>query len=514
MIRGGRPSAFLLILFLPTKDVPPISPDQRTLEKTTFLILGLNCMTLSLCEIKQRGRIEMNVDLLIENGVIVIPKTGLFKGCLGIVGEKIVGIYDSPQGISARERIDAKGNYILPGLVEPHVHYGYKGNLESHFRTETASAALGGITTVIPFYRDYEYPTGLYENILFIKTIGEKNSYIDFSLHLLLITRNQLMNVERYLKEYGITSFKFYMAYKGEDAKSIGIIGNETDDGFLFEAFSILANLPKVVACVHAENIEIILNFIKKYKEEGRDGLPVWSECRPNLTEAESVHRVITFAQAVDCPIYIVHLSTREALKEVRQFKTKYKKLFVETCPQYLTLTKDAPLGIIGKVSPPLRNSEDIEELWKGISEGFIDTIGSDHCPFRKEDKLGTIWDARTGFPGSATMLPILLSEGVHKGKISLEKVAEITSFNTAKIFNLFPRKGTIQVGSDADLCFVNLNLRKKVEAKMLQSHSDFSVYEGWSLKGWPILTMVRGKVIMKDGQIVGQKGHGHFIES
>jgi dihydropyrimidinase len=456
---------------------------------------------------------EMNVDLLVENGIMVIPKGGFFKGCLGIVGEKIVGIYDSPQGITAREKIDARGNYILPGLVEPHVHYGYRGNLEGHFRMETASAALGGITTVIPFYRDYEYPTSLYENIPSVKTIGERNSYIDFSLHLLLITRNQMMNVERYLKEYGITSFKFYMAYKGEDAKSIGIIGNETDDGFLFEAFSILAKLPKAIACVHAENIEIILNFIKMYKEEGRDGLPVWSECRPNLTEAESVHRVITFAQAVDCPIYIVHLSTREALEEVRDFKVTYKKIFVETCPQYLTLTKDAPLGNLGKVSPPLRSCEDIEALWKGLSEGLIDTIGSDHCPFQKEDKLGTIWDARTGFPGSATMLPVLLNEGVHKRKISLEKIAEITSFNTAKIFHLFPQKGTIQVGSDADLCIVDLNLSKKVEAKMLQSISDFSVYESWTLKGWPILTMVRGRVVMKDGQIVGSKGYGRFIE-
>lgn len=456
----------------------------------------------------------MDVDLLIENGVVVIPKEGLFKGCLGIAGEKIVGIYDSPRGISARVRIDARGNYILPGLVEPHVHYGYKGNVEGHFHTETASAALGGITTVIPFYRDYENPISLYDNIPWIKSVGEKNSSIDFSLHLLLITRNQLMNVERYLNEYGITSFKFYMVYKGEDAKSIGLVGNETDDGFLLEAFSILAELPGTLACVHAENSEIILNLMKKHREEGRDGLPTWSECRPNLTEAESVHRVLTLAKAVECPIYIVHLSTREALEEVRNFKAQYRNIFVETCPQYLTLTKDAPLGNLGKVNPPLRAAEDIEALWKGISEGLIDTVGSDHCPFRKEDKTGTIWDARTGFPGSATLLPILLSEGVHKGRIALEKVAEIASLNPARIFNLFPRKGTIQVGSDADLCIVDLNASKKVKSKMLQGCSDFSVYEGWTLRGWPTMTMVRGKIVMKDGQIVGPKGYGCFIET
>jgi dihydropyrimidinase len=456
----------------------------------------------------------MDVDLLIQNGVMVIPKDGLFKGCLGIVGEKIVGMYDSPRGISARTRIDARGNYILPGLVEPHVHYGYKGNVEGHFRTETASAALGGITTVIPFYRDYQNPISLYDDIPWIKSVGEKNSSIDFSLHLLLITRNQLMNVKRYLNEYGITSFKFYMVYKGEDAKSIGLVGNETDDGFLLEAFSVLATLPGTLACVHAENSEIILSLMKKYREGGRDGLSTWSECRPNLTEAESVHRVITLAKAVECPIYIVHLSTREALEEVRHLKDTYKKIFVETCPQYLTLTKDAPLGNLGKVNPPLRSPEDIDALWKGISEGLIDTVGSDHCPFRKEDKTGTIWDARTGFPGSATLLPILLSEGVHKRRIALEKVAEITALNPARIFNLFPRKGTIQVGSDADLCIVDMNLSRRVEPTMLQGHSDFSVYEGWTLKGWPVMTMVRGNMVMKDGRIVGSKGHGRFIDS
>ena len=456
----------------------------------------------------------MEVDLLIENGVMVIPKVGLLKGCLGIIGEKIVGIYDHPREIFAHEKIDAQGNYILPGLIEPHAHYGYFGSLDQHFNTETASAAIGGITTVIPFYRSYTGQASLYENFSSLKAAAEKNSHIDFSFHFGIITQDQLMNVRKYSKEYGITSFKFYMAYKGEEAKSVNMAQNETDDGFLLEAFSALAKIPKTVACVHAENIEIILRLMKKYKQEGRDGLRIWSECRPNIAEAESVHRAMIFAKATDCPLYIVHLSTREALEEVKHFKVNYPKVFVETCPQYLTLTKDSPIGNLGKVNPPLRTQEDIEELWKGISEGLIDTIGTDHCATRKEAKMGDIWHAVPGFPGSATMLPILLSEGVNKNRISLEKVAEVTSFNAARIFNLFPRKGTIQVGSDADLCIIDLSLSKKVEARMLQSQSDFSLYEGWTLKGWPTLTLVRGKIVMKDGQIVGPKGHGFFIET
>jgi dihydropyrimidinase len=456
----------------------------------------------------------MKVDLLIDNGVIVVPKGGLFKGCLGITGERIVGMYESSRGISARDKIDAQGNYIIPGVLEPHVHYGYFGSFEEHFDTETASAALGGITTVIPFYRDYGAQASRYENFPSMKALAEKNSHIDFSFHLGIISWDQLMNVEKYIKEYGVTSFKFYMAYKGAEAKTTGMVGNECDDGFLLEAFSVQAKFPKAVACVHAENIEIILTLIKKYREEGRDGLGAWSDCRPSIAEAESVHRAITFAKATSCPLYIVHLSSREALEQARRSKVEYPKIFVETCPQYLTLTKDSPLGSLGKVNPPLRSSEDTEALWRGISEGLVDTIGTDHCPNPRETKTGDIWSARPGFPGSATMLPILLSEGVNKKRVSLERVAQVTSFNTAKIFNLFPRKGTLQVGSDADLCIVDLNLRKRVEAKMLQSQSDFSLYEGWNLKGWPTLTMVRGKIVMKDGGIVGPKGQGRYIRT
>ena len=457
---------------------------------------------------------RVHVDLLLENGQLVIPKGGVIRACLGVVDGKIAGIFDSPDGISARQMIDAQGKYILPGVVEPHVHYGYRGNLQGNFRTETASAALGGITTVIPFYRDILNPTSVYGDIPRVREMGEENSHIDFSLHLLLITRDQLKNVTRYVKEFGITSFKFYMAYKGKDSQSIGLTGNETDDGFLFEAFSALARMQGVVACVHAENIEVILSLVEKYQGEGRQGLKTWSECRPNFTEAESVHRAAAFAEVAGCPLYVAHVTTEEALAELTLLKRRHQKIYVETCPHYLTLTKDHPLGNIAKVNPPLRSEEDIAALWRGISSGLIDTIGSDHCPFLKEDKEGTIWDAKTGFPGSATLLPVLLSEGVHKRKVSLEKVAELTSYNPARIFNLFPRKGTIQVGSDADFCMVDLEMSKQVNHEMLLSCSDFSVYDGWTLKGWPVMTMVRGKKVMEDGKIVGPPGHGRFIEA
>lgn len=456
----------------------------------------------------------MEVDLLIENGKLVIPKGGVFPACVGVIDGRVVGIFDSSDGISARQRIDCKGCHVLPGIVEPHVHYGYRGNLKGNFGTETASAALGGITTVIPFYRDILNPTSLYENITRVRDQGEENSYIDFSFHLLLITRNQLKNVTKYVKEFGITSFKFYMAYKGKDSQSIGLTGNETDDGFLFDAFSALGRMQGVVACVHAENIEVILSLVDKYQGEGRQGLRTWSECRPNFTEAESVHRAAIFADVAGCPLYVAHVTTKESLEDLRLCKSRRQKIYIETCPHYLTLNKDYPMGNIAKVNPPLRSEEDIAALWRGITSGLVDTVGSDHCPFLKEDKEGTIWDAKTGFPGSATMLPVLLSEGVHKRKVPLERIAELMSYNPARIFNLFPRKGTIQIGSDADFCIVDLEMSKKVNHKMLFSCSDFSVYEGWTLKGWPVMTIVRGKTVMKDGKIVGLQGHGRFTEA
>ena len=512
MIQGRKGRPFLPLPLPHTEKAHPcpLVADKKSLLEREDLALQPRVRTNP-----SGGKIiEMKVDLSIENGFFVIPKTGVFRGTLGIRDGRIIALLDSPQGVIARERIDAQGRYILPGLVEPHVHYGYRGNLAGHFFTETASAAIGGITTVIPFYRDITDPTGLYDNLAEVKKIAEANSCIDFSLHLLLITRNQLAKVKEYAEGNGITSFKFYMAYKGKDAKSIGLTGNETDDGFLFEAFSSLARMPGVVACVHAENIEVILSLVEKYQREGRQGLKVWSECRPNFTEAESVHRAATFAEVAGCPLYIAHVTTKEALEDLRLFKRRHQEIYVETCPHYLTLTKNSPLGNVAKVNPPLRSEEDIEALWKAIAEDLIDTVGSDHCPFLKEDKEGTIWDARTGFPGSATLLPVLLSEGVHKRRVSLEKVAELTAYNPAKIFNLFPRKGTIQVGSDADLCIVDLERSRTVNHGMLLSCSDFSVYEGWTLKGWPVMTIVRGKTVMKDGQIVGPQGHGRFIEA
>lgn len=287
----------------------------------------------------------------------------------------------------------------------------------------------------------------------------------------------------------------------------------EMTDGILYDAMLILKEYKGALPCIHAENIELIWSIRKRLINQGRSDPTAWSDSRPDFTESEYVRRALFLSELTGCPIYIVHLSSKKGLEELKASRPHYSRVFVETCPQYLTHTKELMIDNLLKVNPPIRSKEDIDALWDGIKDGYIQTLGSDHITSKTESKKGSIWDASLGFAGTATLLPVLLSEGVHKRKISLEKVAEITSYNVAKIFNLYPKKGSIKIGSDADLTIIDLEKEKIVKHAMLNSSSDFSIYENWHLKGWPILTMVRGNVVMRDGEVIGKRGFGKFIK-
>ncbi|MFW6145503.1 MAG: dihydroorotase, partial [bacterium] len=218
-------------------------------------------------------------------------------------------------------------------------------------------------------------------------------------------------------------------------------------------------------------------------------------------------------AEITGCPAYIVHVSSKAGLKELLRHRERGgSPIYAETCIHYLTHTKNSSAGVLAKVNPPLREQEDIDFLWESLANGDIDTVGTDHCLLTRSQKKD-IWSAVPGFPGIAMLLPILLSEGVNKGRITLEKVAEVASCNAAKIFGLYPKKGTIRVGSDADLVVVDLDLEQTVTTALLQSASDFSIYEGWNMKGWPIMTMLRGEVIMKDGKVLNKEGYGEYLK-
>jgi dihydropyrimidinase len=448
---------------------------------------------------------EMKIDKLVSNGKVVIPKVGVRDLNIAIANGKIVGLLEPNVPMKANVVVDVKGNYVLPGVIEPHTHIG-----ESDYLTETKSAAVGGVTTVLNYVRDVNGDYG--EFFKRVKEVCQKQAVVDFSTHFGLITPTHLNALDKCITEFGVSSFKFFMNYRGEEGKHVGVIDG-IDDGFMFDCFLALGKYNHAPACVHAENIEIGWVLRKKLQEAGRTDLLAWEENKPDYIEAEAIRRALYLGEISNCPIYIVHVSSKKGLNEIKEYRERhYKKVYAETCTHYLTLTSDSELGVVGKTSPPLRYREDVESLWQGVTDGTIDTIGSDHVPRKKATKSGTIWEASGGYPGVATLLPLLLSEGVNKRGIRIERIAELISYNVAKVFNLYPQKGTIEIGSDADLTVIDLNLEKEVKWDDLYSLSDYTIYEGRKLKGWPISTIVRGTVVMENGEIKGEPGYGKFI--
>jgi len=450
----------------------------------------------------------MHYDLIIKNGKIV--KTGgIFEGNILILEGRVAGITDSIQNGDAEKTIDAKDLFILPGVIDPHVHLGSYSSQDfsGDLRSETAAAVAGGVTTLICFLK----AEGSYLNLAktCIEEVGE-NSLIDVAFHLILLDEIQIEEIPLYVKELGITSFKFFRAPRGDTVSTI----QGVDDGLLYRAFQKISKEEGCLAILHAEDLEIIREVSQKLREEGRQEAEAWSESRPPLCEEMSVCSGIILARHMKTPLCIAHLSAGNSLEYIAESKAKGFPLFVETCPHYLFLTKDSPFkeGTFGKVNPPLRDSSDRDSLWKAIARGVIDYIGSDHCPYTTESKGKDLWKAKAGLPGIGLLLPILLSEGVNKKRIGMEDVARVCSYNPSKIFGLWPQKGMIEVGSDADLVLVDLERSIEVKSEYLHSHSDYSPYEGYRIKGWPVMTISGGRILYKDGRVFNVEKKGRYL--
>jgi dihydropyrimidinase len=316
------------------------------------------------------------------------------------------------------------------------------------------------------------------------------------------------------MREYGVWSYKFFTNFRGNEGKYLGVEG--TDDGFLYRYLRTIGQHRGAVACVHAENIEVVWQLQKELQAAGRDDLAAWDESRPDWVEADYIHSTLLFASRVAAPTYVVHVTAELCLEEIRVARKRWPALpiYAETCPHYLTHTADMIMEprALGKVNPPLRHRADVDALWEAVADGTIDTIGSDHVPRGKEKKGGAIWSASAGFPATGALLPVLLSEGLHKRGVPIERIVALTSYNPARIFGLYPRKGAIAPGSDADLVIVDPNLERVVEPSTFQSRADYSLYDDWTLKGWPILTMVRGQVVARDGHLAGAPGRAQYL--
>ena len=265
---------------------------------------------------------------------------------------------------------------------------------------------------------------------------------------------------------------------------------------------------------VHAEDYEECGCGIKKAKEKNLDGLDAWSESRSTKSEIKSIQTISKFARDANCVLYFAHIGSRHALEQIGEERKNGTKIFVETCPHYLTLSHENQEGYLAKVMPPIRSESDVLSVWNAINQNHVNTIGTDHVANQLKLKLdgNTVWDALAGFPGIGTLLPLMLSEGVNKNKITISQLVNLTSMNAAKIFGMYPTKGSLELNSDADITLIDLKKEQKVTSDLFGGFSEYIVYDGWKLKGWPVKTIVRGQTIAEDFQVIGKPGYGKLV--
>jgi dihydroorotase (multifunctional complex type) len=472
-----------------------------------------------LAAVKDESRLErvtMLVDMVIKNAQVVMPQN-TFRAGIAIDKEKIVAIANDELLPPADRTIDAGGKYVLPGLIDVHTHWGTGGSFGQSCMTETKAAALGGVTTVGMFGMFPDTPKRNLEEVFGRwRQDFEANSVTDGLLHRIVLSDLALSEIPKCVG-LGISSFKFLMGYKGPQAEKMGIPREGIVDGFVFEALKIIGNMGwPARAMVHAENIDISLRLRKSL--EHRQDARVWHDSRPNFVEEECINRAIFLARVTKCPLYIVHNTIAESVAIFARAKSEGVDVVAETCPQYLTHNSEEPVPllrdnpVLAVVNPPLRSKKDNEQLWQGIMQGVINTIGSDHAPHKREAKGTDVWKTLPGSGNITQMiLPVMLSEGVNKNRLSIEKVAEVCCQNPAMAFGLYPHKGTISVGSDADIVIADLDKKVRWTPELSPSDCDWSIYDGWEFTGWPVLTVIRGNVIAKDGKIIGKPGIGRY---
>ncbi|WP_370321556.1 dihydroorotase family protein [Oricola sp.] len=437
----------------------------------------------------------MTYDLVLKDGEIVFPGEGLAKGSIAVKGGKIAALLSPGEHVEARRVIDCTDRLIMPGLIDPHTHIGF-GDKENDWLTESRTAALGGVTGLFSFWRsdDLGAATGPWRNAAL------ERSAIDFGFHFGVTSRRHVAELAALSQRFGVTSVKVYLMYKGAAGAAKGF--GEVDDGLLFAALQAGAKIPNGVVGVHCENTEVIPVLREPLKAAGRDDLKVWDEQSPGFLETENVFRVSYFGEKTGCPVNIVHMSAVESLDLVRRLRHRNRPpIHVETCIHYLSLTRDADIGNIGKVNPPLRCQTDVDGLWEGVRTGEVSTIGSDHVPRKRSTKGPDIWQASAGFPGIAQILPVLLSEGWRKRGIPLQTLAAATSRNVAELYSV-PNKGRIAPGFDADLVVVDPDKETTVDAADYPSHSDYSPYQGMTFTGAVQHTILRGMPLVEDGAL------------
>ena len=451
------------------------------------------------------------MDLIIKNGMVVTA-TESYRADIGVDGGTIALI---GRDLSGEEVIDAAGMLVLPGGVDPHTHMElpFMGSISADdFRTGTIAAACGGTTTIIDFAIQGAGQTLRQALDIWLKK-AEGKACIDYGMHVAIGAMDDERMAEMGdMVGLGVPSFKVFMAYKGSFM---------VDDETLFRALLRAKEIGGLIA-VHAENGDILHYLINKHVAEGKRE-PIWhARSHPPEAEAEATHRAVVMAGMTGAPLYVVHMTAGDALEALKVGRAKGFKVFGETCPQYLmfSVEKYAEPGFEGAkyvMSPPLREKGDAEALWKGLAGGDLQAVGTDHCPFnfvgQKDMGKDDFSKIPNGMPSVETRLPLLYHFGVNQGRFSVNRFVELVATGPARLFGLLPRKGTISVGADADLVLWDPNKEHRLTRESLHMNVDYSPYEDVTVRGYPALTLQRGKVIVRNNQFVGDVGAGKFLK-
>lgn len=452
--------------------------------------------------------------LLIKNGEIVTGSSR-FVADIWCEGEAITRIDKNIPAPAGADVVDAAGKFVFPGFIDPHTHIylPFMGTFSKDtYATGTQAAVAGGTTTIF----DMCCPSRLEEpadGFAKWKSQADGKACCDYSFHMGVTRFDQGTEAQlRKIVAAGVQSFKIFLAYKG----AFGI-----DDAELLATLRLARELG-VVTTAHCENETLVAELQRKLLSEGKTG-PEWHhESRPPRVEVEGVHHLMTFAELTGAPVYIVHLSCREALEEAVRARLRGVDVRIETLIQYLVLDKtfaEKPEFEGSKfiMSPPLRDKSNQPVLWNGLRQGLIDTVGTDHAPFdfeaQKPMGLSDFTKIPNGIPSLEDRISLLYTHGVCTGRLDLQTFVNVASTNAAKIFNIFPQKGTIQPGSDADLVVFDPSYRGTLSVKTQNSAVDYNAFEGWEIQGRPAVVTVRGEIAARDGQFIGRTGRGKFLQ-
>ncbi len=473
-------------------------------------------------------------DLIIKGGNVVIPFIGTKVVDIGIKNGIIVAIGAEIPISDGLKFIDATHRYVFPGAIDSHFHMGIYRPFIDDAVSESSAAASGGVTTILSYFRtgrDYLNKSGSYREILpELLDLSSKSFLVDYGYHLACFTEQQLSEIEWLVAEGGISTFKYYMFYKlltlagaTPEANNYLMIDNHVDFGFLFKFMHAVARVDKlyndygkISLSVHCENPEIIRATMEQVQQNPSGNLMKdYSNARPPWQEELAINEVAIMARQANCHVNLLHLSSQKSVEAGLDVCKRYPEIdfLLEGTLHHLSLSHDMPLDQKAKVNPPLRAESDVEFLWQSVLNNSIKTVVSDHACATLEKKEGDLWTSMPGFGGTSLMFPVLITEGYHKRGLPLHRIAEISAANPALYHNLYPKKGALMVGSDADFAIVDIETEYPVTLEKLHSAQKFSPELGMSYKGWPVCTVSRGRIIFENGKILGRPGDGQFVK-